>query len=122
MSQRPSRPPPNLPPEEPAVPLDPAVAKVRATFVRAQVQKVQDMKQEGKNETEIREAVSRFADDYPTLFKKLLASDDPNDTSLRTMLLMLDRMGSGELSQHQASIIVGQRLHDKYIKPKMEHQ
>jgi hypothetical protein len=120
MSQRPSRPPPNLPPEEPAIPIDPAVAKARAAFVRSQVEKVQELKAAGKSDIEIREAVSRFADDYPTLFKKLLANDDPNDTSLRTMLLMLDRMGSGELSQHQASVIVGQRLHDKYIKPKME--
>ena len=109
-----------MPPEEPSVPLEPAVAKVRAAYVKGQVAKIQEMKAAGKSEIEIREAVSRFADDYPTLFKKLLATDDPNDTSLRTMLLMLERMGSGDLTQHQASVIVGQRLHDMYIKPKLD--
>lgn len=122
MSQRPSRGPPNLPQEEPAVPLEPGVAKARAAYVRNQVQKVQDMKAAGKSETDIREEVSRFAADYPTLFKKLLATDDPNDSSLRTMLVMLERMGSGDLTQHQASIIVGQRLHDMYIKPKLNEE
>jgi hypothetical protein len=43
-----------------------------------------------------------------------------NKQSLKTMLVMLDRMGSGELSQHQASVIVGQRLADTYIKPSVE--
>jgi hypothetical protein len=28
-------------------------------------------------------------------------------------------MGEAQLSQHQASVIVGQRLHDVFIKPKM---
>lgn len=120
MSQRPSRGPPNLPPEEPAIPLDPAIAKARSTYIRSQVAKVQEMKAAGKPDIEIREAVSRFADDYPTLFKKLLATDDPNDTSLKTMLLMLEKMGTGVLTQHQASVIVGQRLHDMYIKPKTD--
>jgi hypothetical protein len=113
MSQRPSRGPPNLPQEEPAVPLEPGVAKARAAYVRNQVEKVQEMKAAGKSETEIREA---------TLFKKLLATDDPNESRLRTMLAMLERMGSGDLTQHQASIIVGQRLHDMYIKPKLNEE
>jgi hypothetical protein len=32
---------------------------------------------------------------------------------------MLEKMGSEELTQHQASVIVGQRLHDVYIKPRI---
>jgi hypothetical protein len=43
-----------------------------------------------------------------------------NDPSLRTMISMLEKMGTGELSQHQASVIVGQRLHDKFIKPALD--
>jgi hypothetical protein len=115
------RPPPNLPPEEPAIPIEPAVAKARASFIRSQIEKMVRAKAEGKSETYIREEVARFAEDYPTLYKKVLESggDDP---SLRTMLAMLDRMGTGELSQHQASVIVGQRLHDKYIKPKLDSE
>jgi hypothetical protein len=43
-----------------------------------------------------------------------------DNASFRTMLAMLDRMGSGDLTQHQASVIVGQRLHDTYIKPQLD--
>jgi hypothetical protein len=99
--------------------LDPAVAKTRASYIRAQIAKMVTLKSEGKSETVIREEVSRFAEDYPTLYKKVLEGGD-QDPSLRTMLALMDRMGSGELSQHQASVIVGQRLHDKYIKPKLD--
>jgi len=35
---------------------------------------------------------------------------------LTTMIAMLDRMGEGSLTQHQASMIVGQRLFDKLKK------
>lgn len=110
---------PNLPPEEPAIPLEPAVAKARATYIRSQIEKIAKLRREGKSETFIREEVSRFAEDYPTLYKKVLEGGD-EDASLRTMLALMERMGKGELTQHQASVIVGQRLHDKYIKPKLD--
>jgi hypothetical protein len=121
MSQRPPRRPPQLPKEEPAVPLEPAVAKARSSYIRDSLQKIIQLKEEGKTEFEIREheQVGRFATDYPQLFKKVM-SEGMNDPSLRTMLAMLERMGSGELTQHQASVIVGQRLHDIYIKPRLD--
>jgi hypothetical protein len=118
MSQR--RGPPNLPPEEPAIPLDPSVAKARATYIKDQANKILSLKEEGKSEFEIREIHERFSKDYPQLFKMLMSGVGFNDPSLRTMLSMLEKMGTGELSQHQASVIVGQRLHDKYIKPSLD--
>ena len=33
------------------------------------------------------------------------------------MLAMLERMGTGDMTQDQASVIVGQRLYDTFIKP-----
>jgi len=116
--QQPRRrpPPPPAVKEEEAIPLEPAVAKARSAYIRSMVEKVQTLKAEGKTQDEIQTAVERFAADYPGLFKVVMKSEG-NDVSLRTMLTMLDRMGSGELSQHQASVIVGQRLHDIYIKP-----
>jgi hypothetical protein len=116
MSQRPR---PNLPPEEPAIPLEPAVAKARTTYIRSQIEKMDRLKREGKSETLIREEVARFAEDYPTLYKKVIEGG-AEDPSLRTMLALMERMGKGELTQHQASVIVGQRLHDKYIKPRLD--
>jgi hypothetical protein len=107
------------PEEEPAIPIEPDVAKARATYVKAQVEKVKAMKGEGKSAEEIKAEVSRFAEDYPALFKMLMSSETFNEASLKTMLALLERMGTGEMSQHQASVVVGQRLHDVYIKPKM---
>ena len=107
------------PEEEPAIPIEPDVAKARATYVKAQVEKVKAMKGEGKSAEEIKAEVSRFAEDYPALFKMLMSSETFNEASLKTMLALLERMGTGEMTQHQASVVVGQRLHDVYIKPKM---
>jgi hypothetical protein len=107
------------PEEEPAIPIEPDVAKARATYVKAQVERVKAMKEAGKTAEEIKAEVSRFAEDYPALFKMLMSSDNFNEASLKTMLALLERMGTGEMTQHQASVVVGQRLHDVYIKPKM---
>ena len=115
-----SRPPFRPPPEEPAVPLEPAVAKARAAYIKSNVEKVKALKEEGKSKEEIQEEVARFAADYPALFKMLVTTENYNEASLRTMIAMLERMGSGQLTQDQASVIVGQRLHDTYIKPKMD--
>jgi hypothetical protein len=120
MSQR--RGPPKLPDEEPAIPLDPSVAHARNLFIREQIANIQTMKQEGKSKEEIKEAVGRFAEDYPQLFKTLTNPGGYNEASLRTMLSMLEKMGTGEMSQHQASVIVGQRLHDTYIKPAIDEE
>jgi hypothetical protein len=118
MSGRPSfRPPPE---EPPAPPLDPVTAKDRASYIKANVEKVNKLKAEGKTKEEIQEEVSRFSVDYPALFKMLMNTETYNEASLRTMIVMLERMGSGQLTQDQASVIVGQRLHDTYIKPKMD--
>ena len=42
-----------------------------------------------------------------------------NLKDFQEQLQMLDKMGSGALSQHNASMIVGQRLVDKFIKPQL---
>lgn len=114
-------PPPSFrpPKEEPAIPIEPDIAKARATYVKAQVDRVKELKGAGKTSDEIKAEVSRFAEDYPALFKMLMSSENFNEASLKTMLALLERMGTGEMSQHQASVVVGQRLHDVYIKPKM---
>jgi hypothetical protein len=49
----------------------------------------------------------------------VMNKDGYNEGSLKTMLAMLEKMGSGDLTQHQASSIVGERLSDVYIKPKI---
>jgi len=109
------------PQEEPVIPIQPAVAKARAAYIRDMMTKINAMKADGKGQDEIYMEVSRFADDYPHLFKTLLgAESDVGMASLRTMLAMLDKMGTNELSQHEASVIVGKRLYDTHIKPVLD--
>jgi len=115
-----TRAPPNFPPEEPVTPIDPELAKERATYVRDMVEKIKELRSQEASLDSIRDATGTFSTQYPGLFKMILA-DSYNDASLRTMLALLDRMGSGQMSQHQASVVVGQRLHDIYIKPKMSN-
>ncbi len=116
MSQRP---PPQMPPEEPAIPLEPAVAKARASYVKSNVEKIEQLQRAGKTKEEIQEEVARFAADYPAVFKMMMESPHGRPEKLKLMLTMLDRMGAAELTQDQASAIVGQRLYDTYVKPKL---
>ena len=117
---RPRAPPPNFPPEEPVIPIDADIAKARATYVRDMMEKIKGLRNTGSTLDTIKEATGTFSSQYPGLFKMIL-EDSYNDASLRTMLSLLDHMGTGNMSQHQASVIVGQRLHDIYIKPKMSN-
>lgn len=91
--------------------------KVRATFVRFNIDKVEKLLEEGKTVDEIKALCPDFSDRYKNLFEMLTQPGGYNQQSLKTMLAMLDRMGNGELTQHQASVIVGQRLANAYIKP-----
>lgn len=113
-----NRPPPP-PKEEPAIPIEPDLAKIRATYVRDMVEKVKQLKDSGKSVDQIKEGTGKFSSQYPTLFKMVM-KDTYDEAAIRTMVYMLEKMGTGELSQHQASVIVGQRLHDTYIKPKVD--
>jgi hypothetical protein len=107
------------PKEEPAIPIEPDLAKIRATYVRDMVEKVKQLKDSGKSVDQIKEGTGKFSSQYPTLFKMVM-KDMYDEAAIRTMVYMLEKMGTGELSQHQASVIVGQRLHDTYIKPKVD--
>ena len=118
MSQ-PPRPSFQPPKEEAAVPLEPAIAKARSAYVRTNLDKVLAMKSEGRTKEEIEKELPRFVGDYPSLIKMVMNKDGYNEGSLKTMLAMLEKMGSGDLTQHQASAIVGERLSDVYIKPKI---
>lgn len=61
--------------------------------------------------------IKEFAERYPELFKKIVGQQDLSP--IRNMLTMLDRMAAGGLSAHQASVIVGQQLVNRYVKPQL---
>ena len=87
----------------------------RATYVRAMVSRSLEMKAGGRTVEQVKVALPEFGRDYPHLLEMLFEPEfDPQN--LQTMLHMLDRMGQGSLTQHQASVIVGQRVFEKAKK------
>lgn len=94
--------------------------KERAQYVRDSIALVEQYQKDGLSTEEIKEKVPTFVRDYKNLFEMITQPGGYNKQSLKTMLAMLDRMGTGELTQHQASVIVGQRLADTYIKPTVQ--
>ena len=89
---------------------DPAT---RAIFIRDNVTNIKKMIDSDKTEAEIRAEHGDFAMSHPELFKKLLAGEDLSQ--LHSMLHMLDQMARGSLTQHQASMIVGTRLAERFL-------
>ena len=95
-------------------------AKERAAYVRAMVTRCEAYKNRGLSKEDVQERLPEFARDYPNLFETVMSNEPWSKQSLTTMLALLDRMGEGSLSQHQASVIVGQRLVQTFVKPQLE--
>ncbi len=88
--------------------------KERSKYVRAMVARVLEYRRERKSVDEIKERLPEFAEDYKHLFEMITAPEGFDQRNLDIMLAMLDRMGSGVVSQHEASVIVGKRLFEQY--------
>lgn len=91
--------------------------KERALFVRSMVQTIESLVSQGKSVNEITQMYPEFARDYKNLFEAVVSPSGYDKQNLKVMLAMLDRMGNGQLTQHQASVIVGKKLADQYITP-----
>ncbi len=87
----------------------------RAEYVRERVAEVRKLRALGQNDEQIKAALGAFVTQYPTLFQ---AAVEPSfdEKKLNFMLEVLDKMAGG-MTQHQASVIVGQKLVDSYVKP-----
>jgi hypothetical protein len=90
---------------------------VRARFIREMLTFIPTLLNEGITEEQIREKVPEFADKYPELFNKIIKKEDLSP--IQSMLAMLDRMGEGNITQHQASVIIGKKLVDKFVNPQL---
>ena len=92
--------------------------KVRARFIREMLTDIPRWMVQGLTEEQIREKVPEFAEKYPELFTKIIQKQDLSP--IQSMLAMLDRMGEGTISQHQASVIIGKKLVDKFVNPQLQ--
>ena len=89
--------------------------RVRARFIREMIDDINIWLSQGLTEEHIREKVPEFAEKYPELFSKLIKQEDLSP--IQSMLAMLDKMAEGNITQHQASIVIGKTLVDKFINP-----
>jgi hypothetical protein len=90
---------------------------VRARYIREMLRDIAQWMAEGLPEDTIRQKVPDFIEKYPELFKKIINKQDLSP--VQSMLAMLDRMGEGNISQHQASVIIGKKLVDRYVTPQL---
>lgn len=87
----------------------------RAAYVKDRVLEIRRLRSLGQTDEQIKTAAGSFVEQYPTLFQ--MAVEPHFDMNQFTLMLgLLDRMGGG-MSQHQASVIVGQKLANDYINP-----
>jgi DNA-binding ferritin-like protein (Dps family) len=86
----------------------------RAAYVRTMVNRVLEYRRERRSVEEIKERVPEFAEEYKHLFEMITAPEGFDQKNLDLMLSMLGFMGQGRLSQHEASVLVGKRLFEKY--------
>ena len=91
--------------------------KERLVYIRDTIKSITTRLNSGTHINEITAEHAEFAKGYPGLFKKVVQKEDLGP--LKTMFAALEKMGTGDLSQHQASVIVGQKLVDKFVKPQL---
>ncbi len=89
----------------------------RAKYIRAMLRDIASWMAQGDSDEIIREKAKDFIEQYPELFKKIIARQDLSP--IQQMLSMLDKMAQGSISQHQASVAVGKKLVDKYVTPSL---
>jgi hypothetical protein len=90
---------------------------LRARYIRDMLRDIPAWQAQGLTEDEIKEKIPQFHERYPELFRKIIQKQDLSP--IQSMLAMLDRMGEGNITQHQASVIIGKKLVDKFITPQL---
>ena len=91
--------------------------KARATIIRKMLEDIPLWMAQGDSEEAIRARIPEWVEQYPELFKKIVQRQDL--TPIHTMLAMLDRIAEGGISQHQASVVVGKKLVDRFVTPQL---
>ena len=88
----------------------------RGQYLKDMISQMDTYKIAGRTVDEIKVLMADFFEKYPRLFD-MVSRSNYDKTQINVMIRMLEKMGTGELSQHQASIIVGQKLTNTYVTP-----
>jgi short-subunit dehydrogenase involved in D-alanine esterification of teichoic acids len=95
-------------------------ATERSAFVKDHVEKITKMLKDRHSLDDIKSIFPEFCEQYPNILEMITRPGGYDQRSLDLMLRLLDKMGQGVKSQHEASIHVGQHLLDSYVKPQLD--
>ena len=86
----------------------------RKLYVQTMINRTMEYLRGGMSVYDIKQRLPEFSSEYEHLFEMITSPDGFDHANLNIMLSMLDHMDKGDLTQHNASIIVGKRLYEKY--------
>lgn len=93
-------------------------ATERSAFIKTNVEKIIVMIKNKHSMEDIKSIFPDFCEQYPSLLE-MISRPSFDEKSLGLMIRMLEKMGNGNASQHEASIQVGQHLLNAYVKPQL---
>jgi hypothetical protein len=95
-------------------------ATQRSAFVKDHIEKITQMVNNKHSVENIKSVFPEFCEQYPNILEMITRPGGYDQRSLDMMVKMLEKMGQGLKSQHEASIQVGQHLLNAYVKPQLD--
>jgi hypothetical protein len=95
-------------------------ATERSSFVKDHIVKIHNMLNSNYSIDDVKSVFPEFCEQYPNILEMITRPGGYDQRSLDMMIRMLESMGKGNASQHEASIKVGQHLLEKYVKPQLD--
>lgn len=97
--------------------MDSGANEQRSQKVRRLVAEVEEALKT-KTPAQVSADFAEFQAEFPRIFEMVLTRTYPRDI-LEMMLRQLEKMESGNTSQHNASVAVGGALVDRFVKPQL---
>jgi|UniRef100_A0A6C0DHZ1 hypothetical protein len=95
-------------------------ATERSAFVKDHIEKISKMLKDRHSMDDVKSVFPEFCEQYPNILEMISRPGGYDQRSLDLMIRMLEKMGEGRASQHEASIQVGQHLLNAYVKPQLD--
>ena len=95
-------------------------ATERSTFVKDHIINISKMIKDKHSIDDVKSVFPEFCEQYPNILEMITRPGGYDQRSLDLMIKMLEKMGQGIASQHEASIQVGQHLLNAYVKPQLD--